>query len=61
MTQQDFEDLIEQLEADLEEAKDLLRQAEEDGNKRMINQAQNDITRAVRKMSQVKADWRIAS
>jgi len=61
MTQQEFEDLIEQLEAYLEEAKELLRQAEKDGNKRMINQAQKDITRAVRKMIQIKADWRIAS
>ncbi len=59
MTKQEYDNLIEQLEADLEEARDLLRQAEEDENRRMINQAQNDIGRITRRMSQVKYDWEL--
>lgn len=59
MTKQEFDDKIEQLEGELDEARDLLRQAEEDGNKRMINQAQNEISRIVRKMSNLKSNWNL--
>ena len=59
MTQQEFDDLIEQLEAELEEARDLLRQGEEEGIKRVIDQAQNEISRIVHRMSSLKHDWDI--
>jgi predicted nuclease with TOPRIM domain len=59
MTKQEFDDKNEQLEGELEEARDLLRQAEEDGNRRMINQAQNEISRIVRKMSNLKSNWNL--
>jgi F0F1-type ATP synthase membrane subunit b/b' len=59
MTQQEFDDLVEQLEAELEEARDLLRQGEEEGVKRVIDQAQNEISRIVHRMSSLKHDWDI--
>lgn len=59
MTQQEFDDLIEQLEAELEEAKANLRDYEEENNLRMIYLTQDDISRIVHKISSAKHDWKI--
>ena len=52
-----FDDLIEELEAELEEAKDLLRQAEEDNHDELIAKTEREIRNIERKISNTKYEW----
>jgi len=58
MTQQEFNDLIEELEYELEQAKDLLRQAQEDDHAELIKKAKREIREWERKIINTQYEWR---